>query len=540
MSVPKTKTINQFIANIGDIKFYFDFLIYDVNDILVYRRPDNAKGFDQDFLLIFDKDYKVTFGPTTFNNCIELLKPCANKDIITISCNLAIKRDIDYNFNSQISSVELNAQHDKIIRFIQQIADKIDYRSLNYQISNDLKNGNITLPALKENELWLGTDSNIAVITTYEIGELGVKAAKAYLEATKEVADKVLSTCSKTQEYCESAYNWANHDFNECVVDDSHKGYSAYHWMKSAQLIIENGGCAMQEKFFPAESVARNRFITNWTKLKANSFSLYIDGKRYPAACAKIDSDNTTIILDFATNKDVLIVRNEAQGGGGMANADMSNVHNVVTEYIDILAGIGVAKNDLSNVKNIVKTFFNLIFVTGEIKAIVATIAPDGWLMLNDGTIGSGKSKATTRANDDTKNLFILLWQNINSCAVIDINGINSRGKSAQEDWQENKTISLPSVLGRVFAASGNGYNLTVRSLGQTLGTEKALSASTKGKITLRQVKIDAPSSGNGPSALALNAEDKWYPEENVNFETEAEIDSNMQPTVFLNWIIKL
>ena len=50
---------------------------------------------------------------------------------------------------------------------------------------------------------------------------------------------------------------------------------------------------------------------------------------------------------------------------------------------------------------------------TGDGKITLKTTADPGWIMCNDGTIGSATSGSSTRANADTQALFTLLFNNV-------------------------------------------------------------------------------------------------------------------------------
>ncbi len=108
-------------------------------------------------------------------------------------------------------------------------------------------------------------------------------------------------------------------------------------------------------------------------------------------------------------------------------------------------------------------------FTTGDVKLTFKTTPDSGWVMCDDGTIGSASSGATNRANADTANLFSLLWNNVSN-TYAPVSG--GRGVSATADFSANKTITLVATLGRVLAISGSGSGLTPRVLGQTLGEE--------------------------------------------------------------------
>lgn len=76
-----------------------------------------------------------------------------------------------------------------------------------------------------------------------------------------------------------------------------------------------------------------------------------------------------------------------------------------------------------------------------------------GWVPMDDGTIGSVASLATTRASRDTFPLYNLLWNSIDN-AWAPVTG--GRGANAIDDFVNNKPISLTKALGRVFAGTLN------------------------------------------------------------------------------------
>ena len=70
---------------------------------------------------------------------------------------------------------------------------------------------------------------------------------------------------------------------------------------------------------------------------------------------------------------------------------------------------------------------------------------------MNDGSIGSSSSSATTRANTDTFSLYDLIWNAIGN-AFAPVSG--GRGASSIADFTANKVLSLTRNLGRVMAGS--------------------------------------------------------------------------------------
>ncbi len=113
------------------------------------------------------------------------------------------------------------------------------------------------------------------------------------------------------------------------------------------------------------------------------------------------------------------------------------------------------------------------IVPVGTVNASFATTAPTGYVFLAGKTMGNAASGGTERATADTEDLFKLLWDNL-ADAQAPVSG--GRGASAQDDFDANKTITLPDGRGRVFAGfqtmSGTTTNglLTTPVDGDVLG----------------------------------------------------------------------
>lgn len=117
------------------------------------------------------------------------------------------------------------------------------------------------------------------------------------------------------------------------------------------------------------------------------------------------------------------------------------------------------------------------------------------WILMNDGAIGpTGASGPWTEAryDDDTKDVYFLLWANCNdTTAPVDGN----RGASATADWGAAKTMRLPLVAGRSPVAFGSGSGLTPRTtLGDSGGEEDHQT------IEAEMPSHDHPTSSNIPA----------------------------------------
>lgn len=198
----------------------------------------------------------------------------------------------------------------------------------------------------------------------------------------------------------------------------------------------------------------------------------------------------------------------------------------------------------------------DILFTTGDVKLTLKTTADSGWVMMDDGTIGDASSSATTRANADTEDLFTLLWTNTADadCAVS-----TGRGASAAADFAAHKTIALPKALGRALACYGAGSGLTSRNLAHVVGEEThTLTGAESGLVSHSHAKgtlagsfpIDT-SGGSAGTALAgplttIGHNDTTFATTITgSTATAAAADAsnahnNMQPTVFLNVMIKL
>lgn len=93
---------------------------------------------------------------------------------------------------------------------------------------------------------------------------------------------------------------------------------------------------------------------------------------------------------------------------------------------------------------------------TGTVIRFYGTGRRNGYVRANGGTMGSGASDATERANDDCHDLFVYLYQ-------VDPNLVVTGGRDpagAEADWQAGKTITLPNYVDRFEVGAGSLYGL--------------------------------------------------------------------------------
>jgi len=171
---------------------------------------------------------------------------------------------------------------------------------------------------------------------------------------------------------------------------------------------------------------------------------------------------------------------------------------------------------------------------TGDIRMGLNSFSPFGWVPMNDGSIGSAASAATTRANIDTFPLFDLIWN-----AVPDANAPVSggRGASSIADFVANKTLTLTLQTGRVIAGISSTHLIGTTGGADThVNTLSELAAHTHG-----------PGAGTGfinsgaASNLSFGAPDVTITTSGVTASSGSSTAWDVrQPTVYQNIFIKL
>lgn len=233
---------------------------------------------------------------------------------------------------------------------------------------------------------------------------------------------------------------------------------------------------------------------------------------------------------------------------GAWLNAVQEEIANTIEA-----AGIQLSKPDNTQLHAAILALIaanqQIGFETGDVKLTLATVAPPGWVMCDDGTIGPSGSGATSREDDDTEALYKLIWNNIPD-GFAPVSG--GRGASADADWAAGKPIALTRMLGRVIGIAGDGAGLTSRQLGQFLGAEThtltvaEMPAHTHGPGTLggELDNIGRGGGTGGPGGQGASHFDAIVPFALSTGESGStggdQPHNNMQPTVFLNAMVKL
>lgn len=201
---------------------------------------------------------------------------------------------------------------------------------------------------------------------------------------------------------------------------------------------------------------------------------------------------------------------------------------------------------------------------TGVVMAFDGAILPDATWIWSDGqTIGNAVSGATNRASQDTRSLFVLLWNAFDNIALpiqTNTGSPTSRGLSALEDFDAGKRLPVPDRRGRVNAGldqmGGTPANRLTAAASGVDGSRMGASGGTQTEtLTVAQI----PSHFHSGITLPASHDDNPDPPLNVtvignNFPGSMETYNtattgaagggqphrNVQPTIVTSFIIKL
>jgi hypothetical protein len=173
---------------------------------------------------------------------------------------------------------------------------------------------------------------------------------------------------------------------------------------------------------------------------------------------------------------------------------------------------------------------------TAFISPALRAAAPEGWLLLNGQTIGNQFSGASGRASADTEPLFLILWNETNAEVV------GGEGESAAADYAANKELALPNFAGR--AAAGRDVSGEVLSgaadIGATLGSQTHALSLAETPNHEHSLNNSATFDSNGGTTSNGVSSDVTGSHKDVTPPVTGQSHNNVQPTVIVNWMIKL
>lgn len=122
-------------------------------------------------------------------------------------------------------------------------------------------------------------------------------------------------------------------------------------------------------------------------------------------------------------------------------------------------------------------------YPTGVVLDFTGTTAPAGWILAQEGFIGSRTSGADVIAADAARDLYVLWWNSF-SDTIATVSG--GRGTSGLQDFVDGKQMAIPIKPGTVLGLAGSHTDYTTRSFGEEAGSEThTLTASESGVPSL-------------------------------------------------------
>jgi microcystin-dependent protein len=266
-------------------------------------------------------------------------------------------------------------------------------------------------------------------------------------------------------------------------------------------------------------------------------------------------SANATTTPTFAPNG--LTARTITRLGG--AALGIGDIAGALAEII-LRYNVANTRWELLNPSN--ATLNQGILVTGAVVLTLASTAPAGWLMFNDGSMGSASSGASYQDNNNQALFNILFAAPFTdaTCPLLTSTGsatTRAAQGTAAAAWAANCRMSLPKTLGRALAVAGSGSGLSSRSLGQTFGEETHLLATSEmpshnhgvtdpghsHSQTIQQAASTTPGGFQyyGSSNSATTGFTTGVATTGISIQNQGGggAHNNMQPSTFMNAIVK-
>lgn len=191
---------------------------------------------------------------------------------------------------------------------------------------------------------------------------------------------------------------------------------------------------------------------------------------------------------------------------------------------------------------------------TGVSYPYFGTTAPTGYVMASGRTIGSAASGGTERANADTEDLYVLLWDSMTDTEAPVSGG---RGASAAADFAANKTLQLPDFRDRSFLGKGDMggssaarvtsavTGLNTATLGAGGGVQAHTLTAAESGLPSHAHTVAASAGGGGATPcisanIDVNIAPTAFASSSVGGSGASSAHINLHPVLVTNVIIKL
>jgi len=470
----------QYVATDGQTLFSYNFPILNATDIQVFRTPAGHEPDDAAQELRVNSDYAVSGVGMQSGGSITMLISIAAGDRITLQRAMPYQRLSSYTNGRRFNPDSLDEDFDSIVMMMQQVHAYYEKRFLRYENTVIDDTDNLRLPTLSNGQIWKRGPDGIAAVTLEENPDSSALRS--------ELANNSVDTDGSRMV-----------GYQDAIIGSTtvHNAIQSYFG------------------FYQVDSGSANAIIIN-----VPNFIGYREGLRI---LVKISADNTSAVTINIS-------------GAGVKNVRLQSDEELPTRTL--LTGM-IAELVYDGTKFVIMNPFesHSDMETGD--AIFSSrTSKVGFVIMNDGTIGSPASNATTLKSNLCKSLFVHLWNTFDNTLAPVIEG---RGANAEADWLANKQIQLLHIAGRAIAAAGQGDGLTARLPGQITGEENHM-------LTKAEIPPHAHSYTTGqPAALdGGGSQNKWqdFIVSNTGDGTADGLaghpHENMQPTTFLNVFMKL
>lgn len=481
----------QYVATQGQTQFSYTFPIIEATDLAIYRTPAGQAPNDFSQKLTFDSDYTVENVGGQAGGNITMLIAINAGDRITIQRAMPYERLSSYSGGMRFNPESLDNDLNAIIMMMQQIHAYYEKRFVRYENTIVDDTSNLRLPVLADGQFWKRNSGGIAAVTLEENPDWST----------------LRSELANQDEGTDGAKLIGYHDpvIGNTTIHDAIQ----YHYSGT---------------FYGVDVGVQNAIQVSLPNINS-----YREGMKITIKIANNNTAATTLQIDNLGVKNATL-----QSGDDLPISTI--ITGMMAEFI------------YDGTKFIIINPFesNSDFRTGDVKITSRADAEPGWVIMNDGTIGSASSSATTLKSNICKDLFIHLWGTYDNTIAPVVEG---RGANAEADWLANKQIKLLSVAGRALAAAGQGSGLIARANGFYFGEEGHI-------LTQSELASHAHGSTSGTNFIARNTaarsiegSDAGAGEFPPIYDTGSNLTANVgnnlphntiQPTVWLSVFIKL